>query len=576
MEHYVTYHKILDLCEDFQIQSPILKSFGYGNLVDFGKTTSGTTTMYPFMFMVPQSVTYDENTTTYQFSILFADILNTNLDNEKDVVSDMSLQSRRFLSYIKRGMNANPDLYNFMDITLPVQSIPFQERFNDHTAGIAIQASIVVFEDINACDYYETPTPTPVPTSTPTPTPTSTETPTPTPTITSTTTPTPTDTPSPTPTPSATNPQNWNLGGGFDDNVYSMNKIGSDFYFTGRFNTYDGVLSRGVVKTDSNGIMDTNFIGLKNLVNNQDIYNLLDDGVNGLVLTGSFINYNDNAASDYMVRVDKNTGVPNLFITGTTFNSAAYEAIRLPDNKIIVYGAFTTWANNDYARIIKFNSDWTVDNTYWNASNTFPNGPNRVILNLTGNYAVVGTFTTYQGLTKNRIVEIDATTGLATALFGTGANGNINDITQDSSGNYYIAMSLATGTFNGSSYTSRIIKVDSSGNMIPSATWGSGVGAFSISPTSLFLDEPNGWLYIIGHGTDQPRRVVLSTGIIDQVWTDQQELIVNATQQLYGNSLYVDNNNKVYIGNDFTVFQSAGYNRFIRLNSDGTSNTTLS
>lgn len=155
MEQYVTYHKILDLCEDFQIQSPILKSFGYGNLVDFGKTTSGTTTQYPFMFMVPQSVIYDENTTTYQFSILFADILNTDLDNEKDVVSDMSLESRRFISYIKRGMNQNPALYNFMDIQMPVQAIPFQERFNDHTAGVAIQANIIVFEDINACDYYE-------------------------------------------------------------------------------------------------------------------------------------------------------------------------------------------------------------------------------------------------------------------------------------------------------------------------------------------------------------------------------------------------------------------------------------
>ena len=178
--NYASYHKILDLCEDFQIQSPILKSFGYGNLVDFGKNTSGTTTQYPFMFMVPQAITYDENTTTYQFSILFADILNTNLDNEKDCVSDMSLESRRFISFIKRGMNANPDLYNYMDIQMGVQAIPFQERMNDHTAGVALQANIIVFEDINACDYY--PTPTPSPTST-TPTPTTTSTPTPTPTL---------------------------------------------------------------------------------------------------------------------------------------------------------------------------------------------------------------------------------------------------------------------------------------------------------------------------------------------------------------------------------------------------------
>jgi hypothetical protein len=42
-----------------------------------------------------------------------------------------------------------------MDIQMPVQAIPFQERFNDHTAGVALQGNIIVFEDINACDYYE-------------------------------------------------------------------------------------------------------------------------------------------------------------------------------------------------------------------------------------------------------------------------------------------------------------------------------------------------------------------------------------------------------------------------------------
>jgi hypothetical protein len=178
MEQYVTYHKVLDLCEQYQKTSPILKSFGFGNLVDFGKTTSGSTTQYPFMFMVPQSIQYDENTTTYQFSILFADILNTDLDNEKDVVSDMSLEARRFISYILRGIRSNPPLYNFMDIQMPVQAIPFQERFNDHTAGVALQGNIIVFEDINACDYYEGLTPTPTATTTSTPTPTPTQTPT--------------------------------------------------------------------------------------------------------------------------------------------------------------------------------------------------------------------------------------------------------------------------------------------------------------------------------------------------------------------------------------------------------------
>lgn len=173
MNEYVTFHTILNLIQDFQEQSPILNSFGYGNLVDFSRTISGQTAQYPYLFCVPQTILYDENTTTYQITMLFADILDTTLDNEKDAVSDMSLESRRFLSYVKRGIQTFPEIYNNMDLQLPVSAIPYMERMGDHVAGVAVDVSLVVFEDINACNYYDlTPTPTPTITSSPTPTPT--------------------------------------------------------------------------------------------------------------------------------------------------------------------------------------------------------------------------------------------------------------------------------------------------------------------------------------------------------------------------------------------------------------------
>lgn len=206
MEEYIDFHKVLDKLQYFQENNPRLNSFGYGNLVDFGKNVSGTTVVYPFLFIVPLSIQYDENTTTYQVSAIFADRLNEDLTNEKDCVSDMSLCARDLLSQIKRG-----DLFDYFETILPAQAQPFMERFNDNVAGVALDLNIQVFEDINACVQYPTPTPsntpglptpsvTPTNTQTPSVTPTNTVTPTvtqtpgqPTPSV------TPTNTPSPTP-----------------------------------------------------------------------------------------------------------------------------------------------------------------------------------------------------------------------------------------------------------------------------------------------------------------------------------------------------------------------------------------
>jgi hypothetical protein len=155
------------------------------------------------MFITPINVSYDENITTYTISIIFADRINDDKFNLVDVQSDMSIQSKRFISWIKRGMNQNPNLYDNMEINLPVTGIPFMERFNDYVGGIAIDAEVVVFEDINACDYYIPPTPSVTPTSTITPTPTTTSTVTPTKTPTPTPTPSSSPPPPPTPTPAA-------------------------------------------------------------------------------------------------------------------------------------------------------------------------------------------------------------------------------------------------------------------------------------------------------------------------------------------------------------------------------------
>jgi hypothetical protein len=197
MEEYISLQKIISLFENYVSTDPRLHSFGFGDVIEFGFNLDDEYGNYAFMFVTPINSVFELNLTRYQFSIIFADRLNDDRSNRIDVISDMNLVARRFLSqiYINSG-----NLFDFMNIMLPTESIPFMERFNFEVAGVVLNMTIEVFEDMNACDFYPSPTPTSTLPTTPTNTPTVTSTPTVTPTNTSTPTETPTQTPTETPT----------------------------------------------------------------------------------------------------------------------------------------------------------------------------------------------------------------------------------------------------------------------------------------------------------------------------------------------------------------------------------------
>lgn len=175
MEEYVSLARIIKLFENYVSSDPRLHSFGFGDVIEFGFNLVDEYGNYAFMFVTPINSVFELNLTRYQFSIIFADRLNDDRSNRIQVISDMNLVARRFVSqiYINQG-----NLFDYMNIILPTESIPFMERFNFEVAGVVLNLQIEVFEDMNACDLYPTPTQTSTPTSTPSVTPTPTFSPT--------------------------------------------------------------------------------------------------------------------------------------------------------------------------------------------------------------------------------------------------------------------------------------------------------------------------------------------------------------------------------------------------------------
>ena len=203
-----------------QVKHKQLNSFGVGDIKqliyltqnrDKQDNVDNNAPYYPLMYVLPGSVSQDEQYTTYGFNILICDVMNVkNYDIQNELLSDTLEICQDILAQFKYSVNAlQGDYYtDKYDIVLPANITPFMEAYDDILVGWNLPMSIQVQTPLNRCiapfNYWDI---------TPSPTPTSTTTPTPTPSITPTNTPstTPTNTPSITPTltntPSATPPK---------------------------------------------------------------------------------------------------------------------------------------------------------------------------------------------------------------------------------------------------------------------------------------------------------------------------------------------------------------------------------
>jgi hypothetical protein len=188
---------------------------------------------YPYFYVIPNDVTQNFGFMEYKFTFIVSDIIQRDLANQVDVLSDTLQIMDDILGQFR--LSVTDSLGNFNELyylDTPITCVPFLEKYDDLLGGWVAEITIEVKTPLDRCDAafnsWLTPTPTATPTntpsntptgtpdatptntptntetSTPTPTPTNTETPTQTPTNTETSTPTPTPTNTETPTPTMT------------------------------------------------------------------------------------------------------------------------------------------------------------------------------------------------------------------------------------------------------------------------------------------------------------------------------------------------------------------------------------
>jgi uncharacterized delta-60 repeat protein/uncharacterized repeat protein (TIGR01451 family) len=346
---------------------------------------------------------------------------------------------------------------------------------------------------------------------------------------------------------------------------WSVNKVkflsDGKLILAGRFFSYNQTLIRGFIKINSDGSIDNSFnqgTGFNGPINSFEVQK---DGK--IIVVGSFSSYNGTIANN-IIRLNLDGSVDGTFNCGTGSNSSISCVTLQSDGKIYIGGQFTSYNGTSINRIARLNQDGTLD-TSFNVGTGADQEVAVITIQKDGKILLGGSFTNYRSTLRNKIIRVNSDgTVDNTFSIGTGANGAIVALTIQEDGN--ILMAGYFTSYNGISknYITRLL---SNGSIDPS--FNSGLG-FDLSALSLYV-MPDTRILIGGsfnsyQNTFNSKMLIRlnSDGSIDHTF----HMTSSPSGSVY--SIDLDNNGKIAIAGDFDRVQDYSFNNIAMLKGEPT------
>ena len=352
--------------------------------------------------------------------------------------------------------------------------------------------------------------------------------------------------------------------------------------------TYTG--NTGIYKLKPNGGVDTTYTGITlggmNFAGEREPYTTSETDINGEGLVVYFSAFTGNTSWAPLMRL-QNDGTPdpafsnavfNAYRTGTTYQSIRGSYIQ-NDGKYIVFGTFTNASGlTGYNVIVRLNSDGTLDTSFkytpTGGAVATMEAVQDVEQDIFGNYHCVGSrggpTYHYQKLNKTGGTIFNIYTNTAPSnFFGQSITTNECELFMGGAGIYYSGTNAYTG----------FLKWDLNGNlnMCQFDCW-SGTGTNALV-NNIELDVLNtNKLLLAGNfttynGTSQIKMVrTFTDGQIDSTFNSGTGF---PTAGQYAFEVVQQPNGKYVLVGNFTNYRGATRNRIVRVNYDGTNDTTF-
>ncbi len=359
----------------------------------------------------------------------------------------------------------------------------------------------------------------------------------------------------------------FDVGTGTDSVVYcTATQSDGKIVVSGNFTTFNGAPRIGLVRINNDGSSDPGFVTGTGA--NAAVWPITLQPNGKIIIGGAFTSYN-SAARNRIARLNMDGSLDNSFVIGTGFNGYTVRTTALQsDGKILVGGDFTSYNSTTTNRIVRLNSDGSLDGSFTTGTGA-NNQVHSTAIQSDGKIIIGGQFTNYNGTAQKSIARLNADGSLDTGfLIGTGANGTVWTISLQSDGKIIIGGNFTT--YNGLSRNG-IARLNSDGTLDASFVVGSGANG-TVYSTSLQSDGKviiGGW-YTTYNSTSINNIARLNIdGSLDPgfaVGTGANNYILTASVQSDG---------KIIFGGYFTSYNGKACNFITRLKGDPSSYNTI-
>jgi hypothetical protein len=279
-----------------------------------------------------------------------------------------------------------------------------------------------------------------------------------------------------------------------------------------------------------------------------------------LLIGGSFTSYKDVSINRLILLNTSNGNIPTSFNTGTGCNNSVFCVMEDASSKYMAGGAFTSY--NDYPanRLIRINSDGSLDDTF-DCSTGFNGTISGITRDLYGGYYISGLFTTFKGNTRRYIIKLNSDgsedTGFST---GTGLNGGAHETLLDPSTNgIYISGNFSS--YNGST-VGHFLKLNSDGTIAVKFTY---FRAYTYNPKY----DKEGYIVISGNFSYKHVKFSKEGVKYDDYVTGPAGF--NTAPRDHS----IDSSNNTIVVGGFTTYKATTANRIVGISPNGDINSSF-